>query len=159
MKTKIEVKEVEREDLVNLFSGLSSDDYFRVNLDDFFFKARQKNVTFPKDCKCIEDKVAYYLELGGKILITDYCSEEDDEPYTDKGMKVNGIINYAVDLEDIRNGIQDALNGEFKHNDDENNVDWARESAYNLAYAPENFDADNVTALIQVILFNEIIYA
>lgn len=107
----------------------------------------------------VEDKAARLLVAGRSITILD---PEADETYPAPGVNATldseGGASYAVTTETIAEGLKRALEGTFKNADDEQK-EMLRESVRELLANEGNFDADMATALWQVILFDEIVYA
>ena len=161
METKTIVSNITQEDLVNLFStALYGSDFFCANYDKSYYK----NYVMDKDREdTFEDKIALMLLKGKAINIEDCYAEDCDDFYgthphrwidLDGG---SGFMSYEISLYDIRNGIQSAIDGTFKA-EDEDEKNYARECAYGLITEDGSFDLSEAQALLQIIVFNEIIY-
>ena len=155
MKTHTTVTEITHDDLVNLFStALYGSSYLGAGYS--FSPDLEK-------CETLEDALAESLLKGHHIRVTDYQAEgcvfgnlpheidDDDESVT-----------YTVTLEDIKNGLAKAADGTFNCR----TMDFACQErnfarkAFD-AFADEescNFDLTYGDCLMQVILFDEIIY-
>ena len=149
MKIKSTITNLTQEDLVNLISTAS---YGSQWLDFQYDKSKCPDVR-PNDCA--EDIAAKILLAGGTIEFIDNYAEEPDEIYSSKAHYEADAGIYPISLIDIANGLETALNGGFNKASYSEEED-ARESVFNL----QTGDLDNGEAetLMQIILFNEIIY-
>ena len=96
MKTKIQVIELTHEEIVNIFSTASYDNYllelsYADSMDDLAREVKKKWNETHGDTMCYEDKLAAILENGGTIVAVDkgeyeYGSYEGEEPNKDKGI-------------------------------------------------------------------------
>ena len=90
MKTKIQVIELTHEEIVNIFSTASYDNYllelsYGDSMDDLAREVKKKWNETHGDTMCYEDKLAAILENGGTIAAVDkeeyeYGSYEGEEP-------------------------------------------------------------------------------
>lgn len=155
MKTKTTITELTHDDLVNLFStALYGSSYLGADYEE----------SVEHDEKdCFEDILANILLHGGCIKVNDYYSEgdvygelpheldEDDECTT-----------YYVTYDDIKKGLERAADGTFNAGNDE----WTEQTKRSARVSFDSFmdedacDFDLVRAdiLMQIILFDEIIY-
>ena len=149
MKIKSTITNLTQGDLVNLISTAS---YGSQWLDFQYDKSKCPDVR-PNDCA--EDIAAKILLAGGTIEFIDNYAEEPDEIYSSKAHYEVDAGIYPISLIDIANGLETALNGGFNKASYSEEED-ARESVFNL----QTGDLDNGEAetLMQIILFNEIIY-
>lgn len=96
MKTKIQVIELTHEEIVNILSTASYDNYllelsYADSMDDLAREVKKKWNETHGDTMCYEDKLAAILENGGTIVAVDkeeyeYGSYEGEEPNKDKGI-------------------------------------------------------------------------
>lgn len=147
MKTNTIVTDITHENLVNLFSTSTYGsnwlmirshrrDYYGTPLED--------------DNDCREDKWAKILLNGGSVEAFDYYAE--GESYGDLPHKIeeddDECVHYTVTLKDIEKGIAKCidLGG------------WEAECARHLISEPEQMDITEAEAIMQVIVFGEVIY-
>ena len=76
MKTKIQVIELTHEEIVNIFSTASYDNYllelsYADSMDDLAREVKKKWNETHGDTMCYEDKLAAILENGGTIAAVD----------------------------------------------------------------------------------------
>lgn len=149
MKVKSTITNLTKGDLVNLISTAS---YGSQWLDFQYDRTKCPDVR-PNDCA--EDIAAKILLAGETIEFVDYNAEEPDEIYSSKAHYEADAGIYPISLIDIANGLETALNGGFR-NASFSEEEEARESVLNL----QTGDLDNGEAetLMQIIMFNEIIY-
>ena len=164
MKTETKITEISHEDLVNLLStSLYGSTYLSANYDE--------SVEYDED-KSYEDIMADILLNGGKIEITDHYAE-DGEVYGNLNCKVEedeeyGTLTttYYVTLLDIIDGLENAANGTFNAGRNckvftdwrERNLEFARRSFNAFAYDESEWDLTTADCLMQIILFDEIVY-
>ena len=163
MKTKTTISEITHEDLVNLFStALYSSNYLGANYD--------KHPDL-EDCECFEDKLAKSLLNGRSIRFIDYCANGEvhgNLPHEivedDSFMSLGDNVTYFITLDEVKRGLENCANGTFNTRTDVSedfamrNAIFAKKS-FN-AFLMEDLDFDYYTAdcLMQVILFDEIVY-
>lgn len=155
---KITITDITQDDLVNLFStALYGSSYLGADYPEGDYYN-------PYD-DCYEDKIAKALLNGMSIEVRDGYAEgcvygnlphelEKDED-VEEGYEA---VRYKVTLKDIRNGLEKAGSGKFKINFD-GEEEFALK-AFN-AFADEDacdFDLICADCLMQIIVFNEIIY-
>lgn len=155
MKTKTTITEITHEDLVNL---LSTATYGSSWLSCTIAKGtRQQLEILPGDCR--EDVWAKALEAGHPIYITDHQAEGCT--YGDKG-SVNQDEEesavYRITLEDIKEGLANALDGDFAPND-EDEVELATRCVVHLRDEAYDFDNTEAEILCQIIMFGSVVYA
>lgn len=162
MKTKTTITELSHNDLVDLFStALSGSSYLSA---DYTIEDR-KSVYVP-DYACYEDIIAKILLSGKSVEVTDDYAEGcsyGSLPYKfyDKDDDDSSVI-YFVNLESIKRGLERAADGTFNAGDDE----WTERTKRSARVSFDSFmdedrcDFDLVRAdiLMQIILFDEIIY-
>lgn len=157
MKTKTTITELTHEDLVNLFStSLYGSTYL---------EADYTNPSLKEEGDCLEDILAKNLLAGDSIVITDWYAE--GEVYGNLDHIVDDedeCVHYTLNLEDIRRGLERAANGTFtittKLGEDyiKGEKDSARFSFNSFANNMLDFDLVGADILMQIILFDEIIY-
>ena len=161
MKTKTNITEITHDDLVDLLSTATCGSSWLETWTPA--KIREKLDIKPGDCR--EDVQAKALLARHHIMATDHyaegetygdvCETEFDDP--DDG---DGSVHYRIDLDRVEEGIENAIDGTFKGDDDEK--EFAAECA--LHFIEEcrghstDFDITEADALMQIIMFNEIIY-
>lgn len=159
MKTQVTITEITHDDLVNLLStALSGSTYLTADYEE----AVEHN-----EDDCYEDIMAKILLNGGKICITDHYAE-DGEVYGDNPCKVNEdedncfSTTYFISLATIVTGLMRAASGTFNAGNDEWTEQTLRSArvSFNSFADEEDLTFDQVRAdiLMQIILFNEIVY-
>lgn len=154
MKTKVTVEGITHEDLVNLLStAIYGSSYLAADYEEA--------IEYDED-DCYEDIMANILLHDGKILFTDYYAEGSaygDLPHT---LDEAENVTYSVTLKDVLAGLEKAANGTFNirmgGGYEAVEKELARDAFYALANESANFDLVLADALMQIILFNEIIY-
>ena len=141
MKTQTTISGITHEDLVNLLSTATyGSDWLSV-----------EHIAAITDYETFEDGLAEELLSGASIRFCDYNAEDKDDFYGNlphKWNKKNECMCYIVTLKDIEIGIAKAIdNGGFEN-----------ECAQNLIHVPENFDLYEAEAIMQMIVFGELIY-
>ena len=162
MKTKITITELSHNDLVDLFStALYGSSYLSA---DYTIEDR-KSVDVSDD-DCYEDIIAKILLSGKSIEVTDNYAEGcsyGSLPYRfqDKDDDDSSVI-YRVTLDNIIRGLEKASDGTFNAGNDE----WTERTKKSARVSFDSFmdedrcDFDLVRSdiLMQIILFDEIIY-
>ena len=155
-KTTIIITSLNQEDLVNLFStSIYGSDRFDIVAED-----REGVDITDEDCR--EDIWAKCLLAGKKIVCIDYYAEGEhygpNENYT-FGEEYEEC-RYTIGLEDIVKGLQKCADGTFKHDNKYGTGDfeWLNECFLHLKDAGYDLDYPQADALLQVILFDELIY-
>ena len=147
MKIKTIITEINHDDLVNLFStatyGSSFFDVVKNKKDYYGTELEDEN-----DCR--EDTWAKILLAGNSVYVLDYYSEEEaygNLPH--KWDERRGAMRYTVTLEDIKKGIQKAID----------NGDWDAKCAFDLINDDScDLDLTEAENLLQIITFGEAIY-
>ena len=147
MKTKTIITEITHDDLVNLFSTATyGSDYFVVvkKKEDYY------GTELEDENDCREDKWAKILLTGKPVYVLDYYSEKDaygNLPH--KWDKKRGAMRYTVTLDDIKEGLQEALD----------NGGWDAKCAFDLINDDScDLDLTEAENLLQIITFGEAIY-
>lgn len=149
MKTKTTISGITHEDLVNLSSTAL---YGSAIFDTSYNKEEYLDLTDKCDEDCIEDKLARLLLAGKSIVVSDLYAEDERDKYGTlpaKWDKVKGSMNYALTLEDIKKGIELALNS---------GNEYHRDCAMHLIDGGYDFDLPEAEAILQIIVFGEEIY-
>lgn len=149
MKTKTIITEVTHDDLVNLFSGATyGSEWLSIGTPC----GASDGLLTEDDCR--EDAWAKVILAGKHLFFYDYYAEDDadfngDLPHkwTKNGDGI-GRMRYDFTLEDIEKGIAKCLD----------NGGWEAECANDLINNPENLDLYEAEAIMQVIVFGEVVY-
>ena len=147
MKVEVTIKEITKDDLVNLFSiGLTGSNFLGCDYD----KKTYQSLPDAREDDCIEEKLAKLLLAGHSIELLDMEAEPEDHygNLESHYCAEDGYMAYKVTLEDIKKGLQAAAVNEDTA---DYFIDFIKEDAYNL-------DSIGGEALLQVIMFNEVIY-
>lgn len=160
-ETKTTITEITHDDLVNLFStALYGSSYLSVD-----YTIEDKKSVEVSDDDCYEDIIAKILLSGKSIEVTDDYAEGcsyGSLPYRfqDKDDDDSSVI-YRIALDDIKLGLEKAADGTFNAGDDK----WTKQTKSSArksfeSFMDEDYDFDLVRAdiLMQIILFDEIIY-
>ena len=155
MKTKMTITELNHEDLVNLLSTATFGSSWLACRSAS--GVRDKLDIKPDDCR--EDVWAKALLSGYPIYMVDYNAEGcvyGDKGSVDKTDEAEPGI-YRITLEDIKTGLQSAMDGDFAPNDEEEVAAAAR---CVLHLRDEAYDFDNTEAelLAQIIMFGTLVY-
>lgn len=158
METTITIKSISEENLVDLFStAFYGSTYLSADYEE--------SVEYNEDA-CYEEILAKVLLHGGKIYVTDHYAEGSaygELPHAPSEDDEDNIV-YQLTLEDILRGLERAANGTFNAREDiggdfaDNNIAFARRSFSDFAYDGDGCDAITADCLMQVILFNEVVY-
>ena len=154
MKTQTTISEITHDDLVNLFST--------ATYGSNYLGAGYSFSPDLEECETLEDAIAKSLLTGRKVRVTDFQAEgcvfgslpheidEDDESVT-----------YTVTFEDIKDGLSKAADGTFNSQSEdfvEDERRFAKKAFDSFATEACDFDLTYADCLMQIILFNEIIY-
>ena len=156
MKTKTTITELTHDDLVDLFStALSGSSYLSADYEE----------SVEHDEKdCFEDILANILLHGGCIKVNDYYSEGDVYGELPRELdEENECTTYFVTYDDIKRGLERAADGTFNAGDDEWTEKTKRSARVSFdSFLDEDrcaFDLVRADILMQIILFDEIIYS
>jgi hypothetical protein len=161
-ETKTTITEITHDDLVNLFStALYGSSYLSAD-----YTIEDKKSADVSDDDCYEDIIAKILLSGKSVEVTDDYAEGYSYGsllyrFQDKDDDDSSVI-YRVTLDDIKRGLERAADGTFNAGDDE----WTEQTKRSARVSFDSFmdedacDFDLVRAdiLMQIILFDEIIY-
>ena len=157
MKTQTKITELTKEDLVDLFStALYGSNYLSA---DYEAEEEEKG-------DCYEETIANVLLNGKTIKVTD--SYADGVHYGELPHQFNEDCDtiYTLRLDDIIAGLEKSANGTFNvgENDEympdwkDRNIAFAKRSFEAMAWNEREWDAITADCLMQIILFNEIVY-
>lgn len=155
MKTKTTITELTHDDLVELFStALSGSSYLGADYEE--------SIEYNEDA-CFEDVLANILLHGGSIKVNDYYSEGDVYGELPHELdEEDECTTYFVTYDDIKRGLERAADGTFNAGNDK----WTEQTKRSAKVSFDSFmdedrcDFDLVRAdiLMQIIIFDEIIY-
>ena len=153
MKTKTIITELTQEDLVNLLCTAT----YGSNWLSCYAPDRESVEITEGDC--MEDVWAKCLLAGKKIACTDYYADEGEsygtlEHYTED----DGQTTYLVSLQDIKDGLQKCADGTSKDADKYADKGFLARCYNDFVNDGDNWDYVEADALMQVILFGELIY-
>jgi len=156
MKTKTIITELTQEDLVNLLcTATYGSNWLEIH------RTTDKGVKWDGD-ECLEDTWAKCLLAGNPIECTDHYAEGDH--YGELPYKVNddedGIeeVTYTLTLQDIINGLQKCTDGTFIDADNDNAGNYLLSCFNTFKEDDGGMDNPQADALMQIILFGELIY-
>jgi hypothetical protein len=155
MKTKTTITELGHEDLVDLFStALYGSSYLGAYYDEEEIEQNEKD--------CFEDILANILLHDGSITITDYYAEGCVYGSLPHGIDEDENVTYLVTYDDIKRGLEKAADGTFNAGNDEWTEGTKRSARVSFdSFMDEDrcdFDLVRADILMQIILFDEIIY-
>lgn len=147
MKVEVTIKEITKDDLVNLFSiGLTGSSFLGCDYD----KKAYSSLPDASEDDCIEDKLAKLLLAGHSIELWDMEADSEDHYGTlpSRYREAYQCMAYKVTLEDIKKGLQAAATNE-------DTADYFMQLATDDAY---DLDLTGGESLLQFIMFGELIY-
>lgn len=156
MKTQLTITELTKEDLVDLFStAFYGSNYLSADYEE--------SIEYNEE-DCHEDIIANILLNGGAVKVTD--SYADGCHYGNLRHQFNEDYDatYCVRYIDIMQGLEKAANGTFNLRPDvgadyaDRNKEFARRSFNAFAFDEREWDLTAADCLMQIILFDEIIY-
>lgn len=150
MKTKTTITELSQEDLVNLFSTATYGSSW------LGIRTGEKTGIKEEEGDCLEDVWAKAVLAGHKLKVTDYYAEGEVYGPHGKVIKKDGTAVYFIGLKEIMDGLQKCADGRFEGHGRE--LDWLKECVDHFATEDPGFDNPEAEALMQVIMFNELIY-
>ena len=149
MRASIKITELTREDLVDLLCTAT----YGSSWLECYAPDREGLDIMCGDCR--EDIWAKALLAGKKIECIDHYAE--GEVYDLLGhVDDDGDGIYLIGLDDIRRGLENALNGIFDGDDSEKR--WARECAEHFLAGEGEMDNSEAECLMQIIMFRGLIY-
>lgn len=150
METRTKITEINAADIAHLLST--------ALYGSSFLRGSYSKDTYPDLSGSKEERMAeILLEKRGSISIYDDFAEGEvygNLPYTIKG----GSVIYDLFLNDFIEGLERCADGKFNANEEGERCRIRRDFA-KFAGDDSRFDRDCAENLMQVILFNEIIYA
>lgn len=164
---KVKVSRLTHEDLVRLLSTgvVDGDGAFSLEYDKDDYDGLPDDVKSPDDC--LEDKAAKILLAGKSVEVVDWDADGEYYGGADLVARVedDGEVRYAVNMQAIADGLENAANGDFissgtMEKDILQERRYVRKAFDSFAQGEDSddFDADYAQTLVQVILFNEVIY-
>lgn len=150
MKIKSKIEDITHNDLVNLIATAT---FESIWLSFQYDKSRCRNL---EDGDCSEDIAAKILLDGGTIEFIDDYAEDPADVYSKTGYFETDAAIYPVTFTDIKRGLERALNGNFKDSSYYENT--IAEKVLSLCEEESDFDNEDAEMLMQIILFNEIVY-
>ena len=147
MKVEVTIKEITKDDLVNLFSiGLTGSSFLGCDYD----KKAYQSLSDASEDDCIEDKLAKLLLAGHSIELWDMEAEPADHygNLESHYRKVYGCMAYKVTLEDIKKGLERI----FREGG------WGASYVMDLVEDNGGFDLDEAESVLQRIIFGQEIY-
>lgn len=148
MKTKTIIEELNHDDLVNLFStALYGSWTFCASYDSAEYHALPN----ADGNDCYEDKLAKLLLAGKSIEIGDRYAEDESDHYGKLQHKWDDdeeVMVYNITLKDIIKGLQIATD----------KGGWTAKCVRHFADEDGLFDLLEAEALLQVVIFGEVIY-
>lgn len=148
--------EITKKDLVNLFSTALYGNNWLVADYDY-----EKYKSLFDEGDCYEDKLAKIILHGGEIELVDMnACDEDDGAYGNNNRtyydKERSAYVYPINFADIGVGLQNALDGDVTCHCGEES--WLKEAALRFINDSFEFDLVDADALMQCIMFNELVY-
>jgi hypothetical protein len=158
IRKSCEILEISHEEIVDLLStALYGSSYLSAEYDKDFYNSIPKDKT---EGDCYEDHMADVLLNGGEIYF--YDNDSDGEIYNNRSNaevidEGNGTeyTQYTITLIDLIDGLQRAANGTYKTNNDSK---WIAECFSDFEQGDGDMDLIEADALMQIILFDELIY-
>lgn len=147
MKTTTKITEINQEDLVDLLSTATEGS----NYIDIAWVKHDEYLMSRVEGDCFVDVCAKMLLNGYKIEVRDYYAEDDEDFYGNLHHEWNEedeCMVYHVGIEDIANGIAKCLDL----------GGWTAECANDLIKKDGALDLYEAEAIMQVIVFGEVIY-
>jgi hypothetical protein len=156
MKTQVTIKELTKEDLVDLFSTA----FYGSN----YLSADYEEAIEYNEEDCYEEIMANILLNGGEIYVTDGYADGCHYGNLKYQFNEDYDATYTLRLEDIIKGLEKAANGTFNLRQDvgadfaDRNREFAKRSFEAMAWNISEWDMLTADCLMQIILFDEIIY-
>ena len=149
MKTKTIIEELTQEDLVDLLCTAT----YGSSWLEIYAPDRMGIVVDDNDCR--EDVWAKALLAGRKIHCVDYYAEGDAYGTLEHETDDEENVIYHVSLQDIYEGLTKCADGTFK---DANVNNWVADCFNHFKDGEGEMDNPQAEALMQVIMFGELIY-
>ena len=153
MKTRTRISGITKEDLVNLFADIM---YGSEWLDATYHKPYISAV----ENECIEEKMANSLLNGYEVTFFDCWAEDEHDKHGNNPDahwdNERQCIAYPIILEDVKKGLENAIDGRFKCYCNES--EWTPKAVRSLINQDGKADLTWMETLMQIILFNEVVY-
>lgn len=162
VRRQIEIEEMTHEDIVDFLSTALCGNP-SIGVEEIRYDGDTEND--PDGDRCYEDRLADALLNGGTVVF--YDNDSDGEVYGTRGQAIKGddfdMTVYPTTLEDIKRGIENAFSGNFKCWDPDGSFykeakEYVMNCAVDLIDDPCMLDFDEANTLLQIILFNEVVY-
>lgn len=154
------ITEITHADIVKLFStALNGSTIFGCDYDKDFHQSLCED---QRQGESFEEKIANTIINGGKVYVYDKCAE--GEVLGKNGIVLedtdDGDVMYEITLKDVVDGLQNAADGSFQFTDPYERAD-ARDAFEQFLDEGDygNFDREYAETLMQIIVFNGIVYA
>ena len=152
METKTIITELTQEDLVNLLcTATYGSNWLACSAPDRTGFTKEDN-------DCLEDIWAKSLLAGHKIDCVDYYAEGEVYGTLEHDIDDEDNVVYRVSLQDIINGLQKCADGTFKDADKYADRGFLARCYNDFVNDGDNWDYVEADALMQIILFGELIY-
>lgn len=157
LQNNTRILDISHDEIVNLLStAMYGSTYLSAEYDKDFYNSIPEN---KKQGDCYEDKMADVLLNGGEIYI--YDNDSDGEAYGSKGEVISNdygeeYTQYTITLADLIEGLEKCANSTYNVQNDSKYLKQCFDE-----FADEDscsFDLEMADALMQVILFNELVY-
>lgn len=152
-KNNTKIESITHEDLSDLLStALYGSSYLSAEYDHDFYNSIPEN---ERHGDCYEDHMADVLLKGGTVIFYDSYAEGvtyGDNP--NKSVTEDEEGCYPVTLQDIISGLEKCANGTYNVNDDKSYLN----ECFNNFATGYDYDLSAADSIMQVILFNELIY-
>ena len=156
METRIKVTALSYADVLNLCKKvMESQTAFSLECS----MEKYKRCCFPQQSDTFEDALAKCLFFAkGGIVAWDVNSNNNNQYYGHLQHKWDGMVMcYRLRLNNVREGIENALNGNFGNS--RGLKDAARAAVYHLAEnGAKDFTYMDAHILMQIIIFGEVVY-
>lgn len=152
METKTIITELTQEDLVNLLCTAT----YGSNWLEIYAPDRTGFTEDENDCR--EDIWAKSLLAGHKIDCVDYYAEGEVYGTLEHDIDDEGNVTYRISLQDIKDGLQKCADGTSKDADKYADKGFLARCYNDFVNDGDNWDYVEADALMQVILFGELIY-
>lgn len=152
MKTKTIITELTQEDLVNLLCTAT----YGSNWLSCYAPFREGVDITEEDC--MEDIWAKVLLAGKSIICTDYYAEGECYGKLPCVIDEDENANYTLSLQDILDGLQKCADGTFKDAEKYSDKGFLARCYNDFVNDGDNWDYFEGDALMQIILFGELIY-
>jgi hypothetical protein len=154
LERKTKIMSMSHDDLVDFFSTALYGSYFLgCDYDKDFYNSLPEEKKFGD---CYEDKIADTLLNGGKIYMYDGYAEGETYGINESEILEDETAMYTIDLHRLFFGLEQAANGTYNvHNDSQYVLDCFNEL---VDMDNGNLDQPQAESLMQIVMFNELVY-